>query len=118
MTSLTHRSGPTDAYAQLIAEAIAAYQVNQLTRTSSGLPRLQSLVVPGILLVGTSPTFYTVPLTEELVRCVERGETPTIVAVHLPDLPRPHRQWVEGMKPLDNRRIILECYEAFKAFIP
>ncbi|KAJ7079721.1 hypothetical protein B0H15DRAFT_804287 [Mycena belliarum] len=112
--------GPTDAYAQLIAEAIAAYQVNQSTRTASGLPRLQSLVVPGVLLVGTSPTFYKVPLTEELVRCVERGEyptTPTIVAVHLPDLPRPHRRWVEGMKPLDNRRIILECYEAFKAFI-
>ncbi|KAJ7759988.1 hypothetical protein B0H16DRAFT_1415663 [Mycena metata] len=113
--------GPTDAYAQLIAEAIAAYQVNQSTRTASGLARLQSLVVPGILLVGTSPIFYNVPLTEELVRCVERGEyptTPTIVAVHLPDLPRPHRRWVEGMEPLDNRRIILECYEAFKAFIP
>lgn len=36
--------GATDAYAQLIAEAIAAYQVNQSTRTASGLPRLQSLV--------------------------------------------------------------------------
>ncbi|KAJ7079895.1 hypothetical protein C8R44DRAFT_895573 [Mycena epipterygia] len=57
--------GATDTYAQLIAEAIAAYQVNQSTRTASGLPRLQSLVVPGILLVGTSPTFYKVPLTEE-----------------------------------------------------
>ncbi|KAJ6534526.1 hypothetical protein DFH09DRAFT_1180679 [Mycena vulgaris] len=111
--------GAADAYAQLIADAIAAYQVNQSTRTASGLPRSQSLVVPGILLVGTSPTFYKVPLTEEFVRCVECGEypdTPTIVAVHLPDLPRPQRRWVEGMKPLDNRRIILECYEAFKAF--
>ncbi|KAJ7704344.1 hypothetical protein B0H17DRAFT_1224328 [Mycena rosella] len=89
--------------------------------TASGLPRLQSLVVPGILLVGTSPTFYKVPLTEEFVRCVERGEypnTPTIVAAHLPDLPRPHRRWGEGMKPLDNRHIILKCYEAFKAFLP
>ncbi|KAJ6534456.1 hypothetical protein DFH09DRAFT_1043492 [Mycena vulgaris] len=113
--------GAADAYAQLIAGAIAAYQANQSTRTASGLPRLQSLVVPGILLVGTSPTFYKVPLTEEFVRCVERGEypdIPTIVAVHLPDLPRPQRRWVEGMKPLDNRRIILECYEAFKAFLP
>ncbi|KZP11508.1 hypothetical protein FIBSPDRAFT_962263 [Athelia psychrophila] len=113
--------GATDAYTQLIAEAIAAYQVNQSTRTASGLPRLQSLVIPGILLAGTSPTFYKVPLTEVLVRCVERGEfpnTPTIVAVHLPDLPRPSRRRVEGMKPLDNRRIILQCYEAFKALIP
>ncbi|KAJ7227844.1 hypothetical protein B0H12DRAFT_1148481 [Mycena haematopus] len=70
--------GPTDAYyAQLIAGAIAAYQVNQSTRTASGLPLLQSLVVPGILLVGTSPTFYKIPVTEELVRCVERGEYPS-----------------------------------------
>ncbi|KAJ7286443.1 hypothetical protein C8J57DRAFT_1287662 [Mycena rebaudengoi] len=37
--------GATDTYAQLIAEAIAAYQVNQSTRTASGLPRLQSLVI-------------------------------------------------------------------------
>lgn len=36
--------GPTDAYAQLIAGAIAVYQANQSTRTASGLPRLQSLV--------------------------------------------------------------------------
>ncbi|KAJ7743911.1 hypothetical protein DFH07DRAFT_33529 [Mycena maculata] len=117
----TRSGGATDAYAQLIAGAIAVYQTNQSTRTASGLPRLQRLVVPGILLVGTTPTFYKVPLTEELVQCVERGEypnTPTIVAVHLPDLPRPHRRWVEGMKPLDNRRIILKCYEAFKAFLP
>ncbi|KAJ7029279.1 hypothetical protein C8F04DRAFT_963114 [Mycena alexandri] len=109
--------GRTDAYPQLIAGAIAAYQANQTTRTASGLPRLQSLVVPGIILVGTSPTFYKIPLTEEFVRCVERGDypnTPTIVSFHLPDLPRPR---AEGMKPLDNRRIILRCYEAFKVFV-
>ncbi|KAJ7795484.1 hypothetical protein B0H14DRAFT_2919140 [Mycena olivaceomarginata] len=81
--------------------AIAAYQVNQSTRTASGLPRLQSLASYWL---GRVRRFTRSPLTEELVRCVERGE--------------PHRRWVEGMKPLDNRRIILECYEAFKAFIP
>ncbi|KAJ7648246.1 hypothetical protein DFH06DRAFT_997333 [Mycena polygramma] len=109
--------GPIHAYPRLIA----AYQAYQMTRVASGLPRLPGLVVPSVLLDGTSPTFYKVPLTEELVRCVERGKyphTPTIVAVHIPDLPRPHRRRLEGMKPLDNRQIILECYEAFKAFIP
>jgi hypothetical protein len=43
--------GPTDAYAQLIAEAIAAYQVNQSTRTASGLSRLQSLVRNNLTLI-------------------------------------------------------------------
>ena len=27
---------------------------------------------------------------------------------------RPTRRYNEGMKPLDNRRIVLACYEAFK----
>ncbi|KAJ6465496.1 hypothetical protein C8R47DRAFT_1154835 [Mycena vitilis] len=112
--------GPIHAYPRLVAAAIATYQAYQTTRVTSGLPRLPGMLIPGVLLDGTSPTFYKIPLTEELVRCVERGEypeTPTIVAVHIPDLPRPHRQRLEGMKPLDNRRIILECYEAFKTCI-
>ncbi|KAJ6457561.1 hypothetical protein C8R47DRAFT_1060040 [Mycena vitilis] len=98
--------GPICAYPRLVAAAIATYQAYQTSR-----------VVPGVLLDGTSQTFYKIPVTEELVRCVEHGEYPngpTIVAVHIPDLPRPHRRRVEGMKPLDNRRIILECSEAFK----
>ncbi|KAJ7811324.1 hypothetical protein B0H14DRAFT_2860269, partial [Mycena olivaceomarginata] len=130
--------GPTDAYAQLIAEAIAAYQVNQSTRTASGLPRLQSLVRNNLIFITlrinriarSSQASYWLGRVRRFTRSpsprnwcdVWNAEStplpPTIVAVHLPDLPRPHRRWVEGMKPLDNRRIILECYEAFKAFIP
>jgi hypothetical protein len=68
-------------------------------------------------MIGTSPTFFKIPITVELVRCVQRGEypaTPTVMIGHVPELPRPNR---EGMKPLDNRRIILQCYEAFKQFV-
>ena len=36
--------GPTEAYAQLIAGAIATYQRSQIIRITSGLPSLQSLV--------------------------------------------------------------------------
>jgi hypothetical protein len=58
--------GPADAYAQLIAEAIAAYQINQSTRTVSGLPRLQSMVRNNSILITlrinpiarSSPAFY------------------------------------------------------------
>ncbi|KAJ6465488.1 hypothetical protein C8R47DRAFT_1235714, partial [Mycena vitilis] len=114
--------GPIYAYPRLVAAAIATYQAYQTTRVTSGLPRLPGMVRADPIAIvlytdGTSPTFYKVPLTEELVRCVEDGqypETPTIVAVHNPSLPRPHRRRLEGMKPLDNRIIILECYEAFK----
>ncbi|KAJ7681927.1 hypothetical protein DFH06DRAFT_972029 [Mycena polygramma] len=111
--------GPIHAYPRLVAAAIATYQA--LYRTHQQLDKLSFRVVPAVLLDGTSPTFYKIPLTDELVRCVQRGEypdAPTIVAVHIPDLPRPHQRRLEGMKPLDNRQIILQCYEAFKTFIP
>ena len=56
-------------------------------------------------MVGTSPTFLKVLTTTELVQCVQRGEYPATPMVFL------------GMKLLDNRRIILQCYEAFKQFV-
>jgi hypothetical protein len=34
-----------------------------------------------------------------------------------PPVPRPARRRSEGMKPLDNRREILKCYEAFKVIV-
>ncbi|KAJ7176643.1 hypothetical protein C8R46DRAFT_890208 [Mycena filopes] len=113
-------SGATEAYARLIADAIAAYQTNQTARIAASLPRLPSSVIPGIVMTGTFPTFCKIPVTEELVGCVERGDypsSPTTVSVHIPSVPRPNRRLYEGMVPLDHRRIILECFEAFKAFV-
>ena len=67
-----------------------------------------------------SPTFYTIPVTSELENAVATGtypQTPTIVQAHLPALPRPYRRQTEGMKPLDNRQILLSCFEAFKQIV-
>ena len=64
-------------------------------------------MMPGMTLVGSSPTFYKIPVTKELAQAVAQGQfpaTPTVVYVHLPAMPRPARRLSEGMKPLDNRR--------------
>lgn len=110
-----------DPEPQLIAEAIAAFQANNNRRTRVlGQDPIKAKVVPGIILVGSSPTFFKVPVTSELAEAVALGEypaTPTVVRAHLPVLPRPARRLSEGMKPLDNRRRILACYEAFKQFV-
>ena len=77
-------------------------------------------VMPGIVLIGTTPTFYKIPVTTGLVRHVAEGTYPpekTIVFAHIPEVPRPNRRWSEGMKPLDNRAVILSCYEAFKRIV-
>ena len=109
---------------QLIAEAIAAFAANtnelndlRSCRSESPPPPCQFKVMPGIILNGTSPTFYKIPVSKNLVTAVKCGQYPkqeTVVLAHTPDvLPRTE----ESMYPLENRRVILSCFEAFKRFV-
>ncbi|KAI6021135.1 hypothetical protein EDC04DRAFT_2734401 [Pisolithus marmoratus] len=85
-------------------------------RRAAGFEVLDSMV---FLVVRTSPSFFKIPVTHELAQCVETGTFPdnlTIVTGHVPDIPRPHFRFSEGMEPLDNRRAILRCYELSKNF--
>ncbi|KAH9178552.1 hypothetical protein EDB89DRAFT_954969 [Lactarius sanguifluus] len=111
---------PKDPEAQLIAGAIAAFQGhNYRTRYYKQDPIVHKMI-PGITLLGTSPMFYKIPVTTQLAECVELGlypSEPTIVYTHLPELARPSRRLCEGVKPLDNRAIILSCFEALKKFV-
>jgi hypothetical protein len=110
-----------DPRPQLIAEAIAAVQMNNIKReTVLGLPPLEFRQMAGITMIGTSPTFFKIPVTSQLLQAVQLGDypvTPTVVAMHIPNIPRPARRLSEGMRPLDNRRSILACFEAFKQFV-
>jgi hypothetical protein len=70
---------------------------------------------------GTTPTFYKIPVTEELRATVARG-----VDIHYPktttvekfvlELPAP-TQYDLGLQPLANRRYLLSCFEALKGFL-
>jgi hypothetical protein len=81
-----------------------------------GTEPLTSKVMPGIVMDGTMPTFYKIPITPELVTAVESGEHPeedTIVHAYRPEVPRAE----EGMRPLENRSIILSCFGAFRQYL-
>lgn len=81
---------------------------------------LTSKVIAGIVMLGTSPTFFKIPVTRDLVAAVESGEfplVPTVVTTHTPDIPRQSYRVAEGMVPLDNRQVIVACFEAFKQFV-
>ena len=110
-----------DPEPQLIAAAIAAFQANNTRRTRVlGQDAIDAKVMPGITMLGSSPAFYKIPVTKELAHAVALGQfpaTPNVVYAHLPAVPRPARRLSEGMKPLDNRRHILACYEAFRQFV-
>jgi hypothetical protein len=105
-----------DSEPRLISDAIAAFH-NDNMRLGRDLDPLASKVMPGIVVDGTMPTFYKIPITPELVRAVEYGEHPeeeTVVHGYRPAVPRPE----EGIRPLDNRYIIFSCFAAFKKFVP
>jgi hypothetical protein len=101
----------------LISDTIAAFHNDNIMRVKRlGNDPLISKVMPGVVMNGTMPTFYKIPVTPELVKAVESGERPeeeTVVHAYRPEVPRPE----EGMKPLDNRYIILSCFEAFRQLL-
>jgi hypothetical protein len=109
-----------DPEPQLIAEAIAAFYGNNRRRKQIGLPPISSKVFPGITLTGSAPTFYKIPITEDLLRGITTAQYPTqetVVHKLTPPVPDTLRLPEEGMKPLANRHVILQCFEAFKRFI-
>jgi hypothetical protein len=106
-----------DPEPQLIAEAIAAYQYNM---KRIGLPTIQAKMIPGIIMAGSTPTFYKIPITQDLVDAVETGqypEKPTIVHKLIPPVADLNQLFQDGMRPLNNRAIIIRCFEAFKQFV-
>jgi len=109
-----------DPEQQLVAEAIAAFSENNKALRAAGLPTLQSKTMAGITMVGSAPIFYKVPVTEELLTCLATSQYPphhTIVQKFFPPVPNLGRLSNDGMRPLVNRRIIFQCFEAFRPFV-
>ena len=100
---------PSDPEAQLIAEAIAAFQQNNSKRVND------SFLEPD-----NSRDHNGRHLPEALQdQSYSRSgsvhhETQTVVYRHTPRVPKRRS---DGMRPLDNRKLVLRCYEAFKKFI-
>jgi len=53
-----------DPEPQLIADAIAAFYENN---RAAGLPKLPSRAFAGITMIGTAPTIYKTPVTDEVL---------------------------------------------------
>ncbi|KAA1478235.1 hypothetical protein DENSPDRAFT_845404 [Dentipellis sp. KUC8613] len=108
-----------DPAPQLVAAVIAAFHSRNVSRELSGRRAIAPKIMPGLVMAGTLPTFFKIPITAQLLDAVHEGTypaEPTVVSMHIPDLPDPEH-WREGMKPLENRRHILRCLEAFRGFV-
>ena len=109
-----------DREPQLIAMAIAAFQFHNHRLSTLGLPTVNTAVIPGIMMVGTAPTFYKINVDTSLVEAVELGEYPTqttIVHKLTPPVQVPEDFQQDGMQPLNNRAVILSRFEAIKQFL-
>lgn len=106
-----------NAEAQVIAQAIAAFQSNNNERSERGLTPLPAMTIPCIKMVHTRPTFYLVPVTQELEIAVENALYPSSVTrvsrcVTLLDDPKIDVE--TGMENTEYRRLALKRLLAFK----
>jgi len=96
----------------VIGKAISMFsENNQVTKTPE--------CIPAISMTGTAPAFYRIPVTPALLQAIEEGYYPTEETVALRFVPRipVQESYHDGMLSLDNRRIIFQSLEAFRAII-
>jgi hypothetical protein len=128
-----------DAEAKLIAAAIATYNFNNYE-----VPKLyherdeedkeevdpyfmvhDPMFLAGMTWKGTRPSFYKLSIGSDLIKAVQAGKypcAPTRVYRYTPVLPEEpeggmDKLWMNAMKPLANRRVVIGCLEAFKMFV-
>ncbi|KAK2460093.1 hypothetical protein APHAL10511_007891 [Amanita phalloides] len=107
----------SDPEAQVIAEAIAVYQHNNMKRQRVGVLPLDAMTVPCITMVGTRPTFYLVPVTKALSDTVINGQLPSVCTevFRCVTVAGDNRRSSEGMENPEYRRVAFQHFLAFKA---
>lgn len=102
---------------QVIAKAIAMYQENNRIRTYNGLDELDIMAIPCITMIGTFPIFYVVPVTKNLSLSVIYGTYPDVETIVSRYIPNVMGSRLEGMRSIENRRLLLGCFEAFRTIV-
>jgi hypothetical protein len=100
-----------DPEPQVIVGAIATFHHNNRMRMDLGFPVLDEMTVPCIVMVGTRPFFYQVPVTRQLSESVITGQYPLRRTVVRRCAPRGRAS--EGMNVPDYRRTALQYFDAF-----
>jgi hypothetical protein len=72
-----------DPEPQVVAEAIAAYALNNKVRvTALNLLPLAAVTLPAITMVGTNPIFYKITVTAQLSTAVQQGTYPATETIY------------------------------------
>ncbi|KAF8183451.1 hypothetical protein BJ912DRAFT_1120472 [Pholiota molesta] len=115
-----HRTSTEDPEPKLIADCIAAFAHNHSGKYKAGLPTPKAQTIVGISMIGTAPIFYRLlvaaSLLDDLVSSTYPAEK-TVVLRYIPSVPNQVQYQYEGMRPLDNRRVVFQCFEALKGVV-
>jgi hypothetical protein len=106
--------------AQLLAQAIAVFQVHNRALRLMRLPPVETKVIPAIVMNGTTPVLYKLEITTGLVEAVQTSRyslKTTKVQRLVPLVARLERLREEGMSAVDHREVLLVCLEAFKEVV-
>ena len=106
----------TDAEAQVIADAIAAFQFNNNKCRDYGLDPLDFMTIPCITMSGTCPTFYLIAVTMEPSNAVITGQHPTTQTqvLQCATVPTHSGHTDTGMEDTEYRKVALKHFLAFK----
>ena len=103
------------AEAQVVAGAIATFQFNNMKREEYGLDPLNAMTIPCIIMSGTRPTFYLVPVTAELSEAVTCGWYPKHPTQVLRcETVAADQDAAAGMENIEYRKLALKRLLAFK----
>ncbi|KXN92481.1 hypothetical protein AN958_07428 [Leucoagaricus sp. SymC.cos] len=105
--------------AQVISAAIAAFQFNNAGRAEKGIEKVESMTFPAIVVTGTRPAFYKIPVTQALSDAVAEGQYPAVQTTVLKcKVAGPPGLWSgrpnEGMETPMVREEIIKYYEEFR----
>jgi hypothetical protein len=109
-----------DPEAQLLAQAIAVFQMHNRALRLMRLPPVETKIIPAIVMNGTAPVLYKFEITAGLVEAVQTSRYPsktTKVQRLVPPVAKPECLREEGMGAVENREVLLGCLEAFKEVV-
>ena len=111
----TNELSSRDREPQVIEAAVAAFQLNNHSRSQLGMEMKDSMLIPCIVTVGTRPIFYIVSVTKQLSVAVERGQCPEhMTEVRKCEVVGERGQLNEGMEMPDFRLEALKHYILFR----
>jgi hypothetical protein len=82
-------------------------------RVELQLPQLDTMTIPCITMVGTRPSFYQIPVTQQLSDYIVTGQFPPQPTVVRRSAPPTGRRVSEAIEVQDYWRIAIQCYDAF-----